>query len=409
MATSALPIETIERRMRGGAQSLLVRDGSGNAYVAKCVGNPQGTRTLINEWIVSRLLKYLRVSTPEIHAVRIERGIPGDHLLEFEMGNRKVPIAPGVHLASRCPVDPEQKAIFDFLPRRLLQTVVNLPDLLLAFAFDKWVNQTDSRQAIFIRERSSQTTASFRAYLIDHGQSFGGSRWEFCDGVLNGLYHDRAIYDRPEAVSQCHGAVDRIKELPESSFFSIEREIPGEWLQAGDSEEMTRLLELLCGRRTKLHDTIDRALQQVQQAGIAIPRTTDGRRILGALLLFVCVPGTSSTRARAAVNLEVTAHGMERRASKHGDVEIGSDFHLTAQLEEGGPIQQYEIRIWRGTAMDETRANQEQLPNQEQRARLSDRLFYLHVYAPRQAEGEILEEYAVFSPSLPVMVCRALL
>jgi hypothetical protein len=236
MATGALPIQLIERRMRGGAQSLLVRDSAGNAYIAKCVGNPQGTRTLINEWIVSRLLKYLRVSTPEIHALRIERGIPGDNLLEFDMGNRKVPIEPGVHLGSCCPVDPQQKAIFDFLPARLLHKVVNLPDLLLAFAFDKWVNQTDTRQAIFIRERSSQTTASFRTYLIDHGHSFGGSRWEFCDGALNGLYGTRSIYDSPDANAECHRAVDRINGLPVSSVFSIESEVPGEWLQPGDRE-----------------------------------------------------------------------------------------------------------------------------------------------------------------------------
>lgn len=364
--------------MRGGAQSLLVRDGSGNAYVAKCVGNPQGTRTLINEWIVSRLLKYLRVSTPEIHAVRIERGIPGDQLLEFEMGNRKVPIAPGLHFGSRCPVDPEQKAIFDFMPRRLLQKVVNLPDLLLAFAFDKWVNQTDSRQAIFIRERSSQTTASFRAYLIDHGQSFGGSRWQFCDGVLNGLYCDRAIYDNPDARSECHGAVDRINQLPESTFFSIEREIPGEWLQPGDSEDMTRLLELLCGRRTKLHDMIDRALQQVQQAGSAIPKTTNGRRILGALLLLACLPSASETTARESIKIEVTGRPNERFAPENDNVPGAKHSHLSARFETGGLTQEYSVCMWSG----ETKPN--------------DRLFYLRVYALQQEE-QMLAEYAFLS------------
>src|SRR5437016_11286861 len=132
MATVAIPIHSIERRMRGGAQALLVRDDTGNAYVAKCVGNPQGTRTLINEWIVSRLLKYLRVSTPAVHPVRIERGIPGEDLLAFQVGKERIPIPPGVHLGSRCPVDPAHKAIFDSLPTRLLHTVVNLPDFIAA-------------------------------------------------------------------------------------------------------------------------------------------------------------------------------------------------------------------------------------------------------------------------------------
>jgi hypothetical protein len=289
--------------MRGGSQSLLVRDGAGNAYVAKCVGNPQGTRTLINEWMAGRLLKYLRASTPEVQAIGIERGIPGDNLLEFQMGNRKVPIAPGVHLGSRCPADPEQKAIFDFLPRRLLHKVGNLPDLLLAFVFDRWVGQTDSRQAIFIRERAAEKTAPYRLYLIDHGQSFGGSRWEFCDGGLSGLYRDRSIYAGSKAEFECHSAVDRIKQIPESSLFSIEREIPDDWLEAGDREEMQRLLELLSGRRGKLHERIDRALRQVQQAGLGLPKTADGRLLLGALLLFACLPGppTESTNSGIAL------------------------------------------------------------------------------------------------------------
>jgi hypothetical protein len=271
--------------MRGGTQALLVRDRSGNAYIAKCVGNPQGTRTLVNEWIVSRLLNHLRVSTPAVHALRIERGVPGDHLLEFQIGNRKVPIASGVHLGSPCPVDPDRKPIFDFLPRRLLHKVVNLPDLLMAFVFDKWVNQTDTRQAVFIRERSKSADAKFRAYLIDHGLSFGGSRWEICDGALNGLYRDRSIYDDPGFESACQDAIERIQQLPEEALLSIEQEIPPEWLD-GEREELTRLLALLGERRTKLSPTIERALRQLQEVRSGLPRDCEARLLLWAVLLL---------------------------------------------------------------------------------------------------------------------------
>lgn len=325
--------------MRGGSQSLLVRDAAGNPYIAKCVGNPQGTRTLINEWVVGRLLKHLRVSTPEVHALKIDRGIPGDELLEFHMGNRKVPIAPGVHLGSRCPVDPERKAIFDFLPNRLLHKVGNLPDLLLAFVFDRWVNQVDSRQAIYIRELSPTRTGVFRVYLIDHGQSFGGTHWELRDSALTALYRDRSIYEGPRAYSECHSAVDRIKELPEKSLFSIEKDIPVEWLEPGDREEMTRLLELLCGRRTKLHDTVNRALRQIQQAGVAIPKTSDGRRMLGALLLLACLP--SPVRLNGLGRMDIEVRPSEDRAS------AATTFNLTARS-RGQTINECGVRIWRG-------------------------------------------------------------
>jgi hypothetical protein len=286
MATLALPIHSIERRMRGGTQALLVRDRTGQAYIAKCAGNPQGTRTLINEWVVSRLLNHLRLSTPGVNALNIERGIPGDHLLEFQMGNRNVPIAPGIHLGSPCPVDPDRKAIFDFLPRRLLHKVVNLPDLLMAFVFDKWVNQVDTRQAVFIRERSKSADVNFRAYLIDHGLSFGGSRWEICDGALNGLYHDRSIYEHPALEDACQDVIERIRRLPDEALFSIEKEIPPEWLEGQDREQLTRLFTILCERRIDLSETVERALRRLHETRSGLPRGTEAFLVLGVVLLW---------------------------------------------------------------------------------------------------------------------------
>jgi hypothetical protein len=360
--------------MRGGTQSLFVRDAAGNPYIAKCVGNPQGTRTLINEWIIGRLLKHLRVSTPEVHALRIDRGIPGDELLEFDMGNRKVPIAPGVHFGSRCPVDPEQKVILDFLPRHLMHKVGNLPDLLLAFVFDRWVNQVDTRQAIYIRERSANTTGSFRVYLIDHGQSFGGTHWQLRDGGLTALYRDRSIYEGPTAYSECHRAVDRINELPERSLFSIENDVPVEWLQQDDREQMTRLLELLCGRRTKLHDTVNRALKQMQQAGVVIPKTSDGRRMLGALLLLACLPSSMPLNGLGGIDIEVSA-GEKR-------VPAAPAFHLTARSRTRQTINECGIRIWRGNEDgDDTKSN--------------DNLYFLRVYTKSPDREQLVTEYAL--------------
>lgn len=285
MASIGVPVGSIARRMRGGTQALLVRDRAGNAYVAKCVGNPQGTRTLINEWVVSRLLQYLRVSTPAMHLLRIENDLPGRELLEFQMGNRRVPIAPGIHLGSRCPVDPDRKAIFDFLPRRLLRNVVNLPDLFLSFTFDRWVNQSDSRQAIFVRERCASPGAAFRAYLIDHGLSFGGSRWTISENGLTGLFHDRSIYHDQNFEIACYEAVDYIRQIPEEHLFAIQQEIPMEWLEAGDREEMSRLLQLLCARRSKLHSIVDRALRQLRETGAIPPSSPEVKVLICTLLL----------------------------------------------------------------------------------------------------------------------------
>lgn len=333
--------------MRGGTQALLVRDHAGNAYIAKCVGNPQGTRTLINEWIVSRLLKHLRVSTPAVEALRIEPGIPGESLLEFQIGNRKVPIAPGVHLGSRCPADPERRAIFDFLPRRLLHKVVNLPDLLLSFAFDQWINQTDSRQAIFIRERSTGAEVKFRTYLIDHGLSFGGSRWNISDNAIAGLYQDRSIYSDPTFGTECHSMVERIQRLPEESLFSIQEEIPPEWMETENRDDLSRLLNLLCNRRTKLHAIVERALRQLHESGTVIPTNVEGRVLLGALILLACLPrALSPATSSPRVEITGTRNIPVAQAIKRGE------FHLAAQFEftparVAAVIHSYHLQIWR--------------------------------------------------------------
>jgi hypothetical protein len=243
--------------------------------------------------------------------------------LEFQIGHHRIPIAEGVHLGSLCPVDPARKAIFDLLPRRLLQNVVNLPDLVFTFVFDRWVNQTDTRQAIFIRERGAGDGTRFRAYLIDHGLSFGGSRWELCEGALNGLYHDRSVYENTTTEAEYHAAVDRINEMPEKSLVSIEDDIPEEWLQAGDREEMTRLVELLCNRRAKLHDAIDRALRQLEEAGIVIPKAADRRQLLGTLLLLACMSRSlSPTRTSIVIEVSAVQNVETLQTLARGDVHV---------------------------------------------------------------------------------------
>lgn len=389
MATLAIPIQSIERRLRGGTQALLVRDGSGAAYVAKFIGNPQGTRTLVNEWVVSRLLKYLRVSTPEVQPLHLKRGIPGDHLLAFQSGNRLRPIAEGVHFGSRCPVDPERKAIFDFLPRSLLSKVANLPDLLMAYVFDKWVNQVDGRQAIFVRERLAGQTPQFRAYLIDHGLSFGGSRWELNELGLAGLFHDRSIYAEPELAAISHANVDKIQQIPKEALFSIEQEIPEDWLQPQEREEITRLLEALAKRQITLHDTIDRTLRQLQQAGIAIPKNAKNRYLLALLLLTACLP--ASIAWQAIIDLKPT-DARETSPQKNAPVDAGPGigFCFTARSQAGELIRKLAVRVF-------TREDMNSSSDVDRSADSRNCRYVFRVHGPgEQPDDQSLRQYTFF-------------
>ena len=59
MASEIIAIREVLRRMRGGSQPFLVQGEDDRFYVAKFAGNPQGDRTLINEWAAHRVLQQL--------------------------------------------------------------------------------------------------------------------------------------------------------------------------------------------------------------------------------------------------------------------------------------------------------------------------------------------------------------
>src|SRR3982751_3074525 len=105
-----------ERHMRGGSQAHLVEGQDGLFYVAKFTGNPQGTRTLINEWFAHLLFQQLGISTPPLRVLRLTKAVQASSQdLVFQLGKTRLAVEPGLHLGSPCPVHPETTSIYDFL------------------------------------------------------------------------------------------------------------------------------------------------------------------------------------------------------------------------------------------------------------------------------------------------------
>src|ERR1700719_837772 len=63
-----LAVEHI-RRMRGGAQSHLMRCDDGGYYVVKFQNNPQHIRVLANEMLGTKIAAYLGLRVPQIEVV----------------------------------------------------------------------------------------------------------------------------------------------------------------------------------------------------------------------------------------------------------------------------------------------------------------------------------------------------
>jgi hypothetical protein len=264
MASEYVGIKHVLRRMRGASQPFLVEGEDGHFYVAKFSGNPQGNRTLINEWITHRLFQQLGLSTPCLRILELTERTEGTEALCFQVGDHTKPIEGVFHLGSQCPVNPTTTAIYDFLPSKLLPKVVNLVDLRVAFVLDRWLGQTDGRQAIFVRDRTTRGNLELRLYLIDHGMSFAGKHWEFPDSPQYGLYMARGVYSVLNMKVLCEQALSGIDAFAESDLYAAADDIPISWFCEEDFDALAKLLRLLHLRRRRLRPIVLRHLEALQ-------------------------------------------------------------------------------------------------------------------------------------------------
>src|SRR5712675_3441498 len=147
------------RRMRGGAQSHLMRCSDGHYYVVKFQNNPQHRRILVNELLGTRLAARLGLPTVPVEIVAVsEELIRLTPELAIELPRARIPCQPGLQFGSRSPGDPRRLTLHDFLPDEQLRHVENLHDFAGMLVFDKWTCNTNGRQTIFFREERRRRT-----------------------------------------------------------------------------------------------------------------------------------------------------------------------------------------------------------------------------------------------------------
>jgi len=256
------------RKMRGGAQAHLMDASDGHSYVVKFHNNPQHRRILVNEWIASTFLHYLGIAAPEVAMVQItESVLAGDPEIHIQVGRERRPVTPGWHFGSRFPGDPARTVVYDYLPDTLLDTVENLPDFRAVLAFDKWMGNADSRQAIFFRARVLEPLASghnlgttqrlgFVAQMMDNGYVFEGPHWRLGESAIQGLYFRPLVYRTVRGLAEFEPWLSRIRNFPEEVVDQAVKRIPPAWLE-DDEDELERLLERLMRRRARVPDLIE--------------------------------------------------------------------------------------------------------------------------------------------------------
>jgi hypothetical protein len=256
----ALAVEQV-RRMRGGAQSHLMRCSNQAYYVVKFQNNPQGLRILANELLGTRLAARLGLSVaePEVVEVRAEL-IAHTEDLVIQLGRGRAPCKAGNQFGSRYPGNLADVAVYDFLPDEQLREVTNIAEFCGMLVFDKWTCNTNGRQAIFFREadgagRGAGAATRYCARMIDNGFCFNAAEWNFPDAPLRGLYARHRVYESVRGMDSFEAWIARVERIEETALEKIYGEIPPEWYDC-DADALERMLEQLLRRRNLVRELI---------------------------------------------------------------------------------------------------------------------------------------------------------
>jgi hypothetical protein len=261
------------RRMRGGAQSHLMRCSDGHYYVVKFQNNPQHRRILVNELLGTRLAGRLGLPITPVAIVQVsEELIRLTPELSMEMPRSRVPCQPGLQFGSRYPGDPRRLTLHDFLPDEQLRQVENVHEFAGMLVFDKWTCNTNGRQTIFFRvtpeemRRGSASpgpspgaengASSYKTVMIDQGFCFNAGEWNYPDAPLRGLYARDRVYEGVTGMESFAPWTERVeKSVTKRMLAEVVREIPPEWYE-DDYDAVMRLVEQLFRRRARVPELL---------------------------------------------------------------------------------------------------------------------------------------------------------
>ena len=269
------------RRMRGGAQSHLMRCSDGYYYVVKFQNNPQHRRVLVNELLGTRLAKRLGLPTTPVAVVEVSEDLIAlTPELTVETSRTRIRCQPGKQFGSRYPGDPRCMALHDFLPDEQLQEVWNLHEFAGMLVFDKWTCNTNGRQTLFFRRvpgqhgrfvgavehnASDSTEPAYETVMIDQGFCFNAGEWNYPDAPLRGLYTRNRVYAGVIGMESFGPWITRMeKGITTSALVEMMGEIPPEWYD-DDYDALHRLVEQLDQRRARIPDLLLQAKRSDRQ------------------------------------------------------------------------------------------------------------------------------------------------
>ncbi len=250
------------RRMRGGAQSHLMRCSDENYYVVKFQNNPQHRRVLVNEFLGTKLAAVLGLRTPAVAIIKVDKDLirltPDLHVERAWTGYMRghltrIPCHSGLQFGSRYPGNPHHLTVLNSLPDKQLLSARNLQDFVGMLVFDLWTCNTDPRQVIFgCREGDTR----YDGWMIDQGFCFHGGEWNFPDKPRQNLYDRKVVYEQVRGIESFQPWLDALEaKINAQLLLDIAKAIPPEWYEF-DSESLHRLIDQLDSRRGRVRELL---------------------------------------------------------------------------------------------------------------------------------------------------------
>lgn len=242
------------RRMRGGAQSHLMRCSDGNFYVVKFHNNPQHPRVLANELLATRLAERAGLPVPATAVVTVNEWlITHTPALHVQLAHDSIACQAGLQFGSQYVVNPLRGQVFDYLPPEMFGLVRNLDAFAGILVLDKWMGNTDGRQAAFWRLCQER---KYHASFIDQGYCFNAGEWTFPDCPLRGIYARNEVYASIRGWESFEPWLSRVENMEEEFLWQTAAEVPTGWY--GDaSSELAKLVRTLINRRAIVRGLIE--------------------------------------------------------------------------------------------------------------------------------------------------------
>lgn len=239
--------------MRGGAQAHLLRCDDGHFYVVKFRNNPQHTRVLANDFLVTRLAERIGLPMPVAEVIEVHPWLV-EHTPELNivLGTQAIACEAGLQFGSRYVVSPMEGQVFDYLAPELFTRVRNLETFPGILAVDKWTCNSNGRQATFWRKL---TERKYNVTYIDQGYCFNAGEWTFPDFPLRGVYCRNEVYESVRGWESFEPWLTRIETLNEDVIWSVTGEIPPEWY-GSQWDELEGLVRQLIARRGLVRELI---------------------------------------------------------------------------------------------------------------------------------------------------------